>query len=127
MSAASAKQKQNRRGTSSSRQKMIKTEVYVKQYDVIPRGTQFYELDVIVDDEKIEKELGEICTDFSEGNSDDKEFIYNRGILVKVTQELERDFPNKKAKKIITLKMPSTAKTPKDLTKLLSKKGFTKK
>lgn len=105
---------------------MMKTEIYTKQYDVIPSGTQFYEFDKIVDDEQIEKELGKICTDFSEGHSDNKEFIYNKESLVKVTQELERDFHNNKATKVIELQIPRNKKTPKELTELLLKKGFKK-
>ena len=105
---------------------MIKTQAYTKKYNVISSGTQFYEFDTIIDDEKIEERLAEICTDFSEGSSDKKEFIYNKKGVIKILWELKRDIYNNQVKKVIQLKAPEKTNFPKKLSNLLDKNNFIK-
>jgi hypothetical protein len=105
---------------------MITTKVYTKEYDTIPSGTEFYELDEIVCDEKIGDRLSKICPDFAEGENDinGREFIYSKGVIVKITLDAKRDFQKDKLKKRITLKLQEGKKVPKELTDLLEKEGF---
>ena len=99
---------------------------YTKRYDVRSSGTQFYELDEILDDDKIEGKLAKMCIDFSEEDPDKKEFIYTKEGVIKITFELKRYIQESQVEKIIKLKAPEKTNFPKKLSNLLDKNNFIK-